>query len=174
MTVMRLGYVHMRVGDLGTARCHYATTLGLRVVAEEKGKVYLKGWDEFDHHSIVLEAGGSGLVKLGYKCESADDLDVYEDRARAFGVAVERMSKGDNLATGDGVRITLPSQQVVELYSDIEYLAPKPRSSTPRSAPAIPTEWTCPASITPPSPPPSPPTWSGSSAKSSVSGPRPG
>jgi catechol 2,3-dioxygenase len=50
MTVMRSGDVHLRVGDLEAARRHYATTLGLRVVAEENDKVYLRGWDEFDHH----------------------------------------------------------------------------------------------------------------------------
>ena len=32
------------------------------------------------------------------------------------------MSKGDNLAVGDGVRITLPSQHTLELYDEIEYL----------------------------------------------------
>ena len=29
--------------------------------------MYYRGWDEWDHHSIVLEEGGVGLVKIGYK-----------------------------------------------------------------------------------------------------------
>ena len=70
MSVMRLGYVHIRVTDLEEARDHYSNTLGMSVVHEEPGKLHLKCWDEWDHHSLVLEEGGVGLVKLGYKCSS--------------------------------------------------------------------------------------------------------
>ena len=71
--VIRLGYVHLRVTDLEEARNHYSNTLGMEVVAAEPGKLYLKCWDEWDHHSLVLEEGGVGLVKFGYKVESPDD-----------------------------------------------------------------------------------------------------
>jgi len=53
--VIRLGYVHLRVTDLEEARNHYSNTLGMEVVASEPGKLYLKCWDEWDHHSLVLE-----------------------------------------------------------------------------------------------------------------------
>jgi catechol 2,3-dioxygenase len=122
MSVMRLGYAHLRVEDLDAARRHYADTLGLRVSAVAGDLIHLKGWDEFDHHSVVLEEGGTGLARLGFKCETDDDLAVYEERARAFGVTVERMGRGDNLAVGDGLRVTLPSGQIVELYREMEYV----------------------------------------------------
>ncbi|MEU6925558.1 MULTISPECIES: catechol 2,3-dioxygenase [unclassified Streptomyces] len=121
MAVMRLGYVHARVTDLDASRSHYAQTLGMRVVHEGDGRLYLKSWDEWDHHSVVLEEGGVGLVKLGYKVESPADLDVFERRAERFGCTTKRMSRGDNLAVGDGVRIVLPSEHVVELYHEIEF-----------------------------------------------------
>jgi catechol 2,3-dioxygenase len=121
MGVMRLGYVHTRVTDLTESKKHYADTLGMKVVGEEPGKLFLKAWDEYDHHSVVLEEGGVGLVKLGYKVERSTDLDEFENRAQAFGAITERMSKGDNLSVGDGVRVVLPSDHVLELYDDIEY-----------------------------------------------------
>jgi catechol 2,3-dioxygenase len=120
MGVMRLGYVHARVTDLEAARSHYGGTLGMKAVHETDGRIYYKGWDEFDHHSVVLEEGGVGLVKLGYKVERTTDLDLFEDRARRFGCLTERMSAGDNVAVGDGVRIVLPSEHVVELYQEME------------------------------------------------------
>lgn len=122
MGVMRLGYVHIRVTGLERAVNHYVDTLGLRLVAERDGKAYLKAWDEYDHHSIVLEQGGSGLARLGYKCEAPEDLAVIERRAQSFGATVARVAKGENLAVGEGVRVTLPSGQIVELYADMEYL----------------------------------------------------
>jgi catechol 2,3-dioxygenase len=135
MSVMRLGYVHTRVTDLAESRKHYADTLGMNVVAEEPGKLFLKAWDEYDHHSVVLEEGGVGLVKLGYKVERSTDLDEFENRAQAFGAITERMSKGDNLSVGDGVRIVLPSEHVLELYADIEYLGTETGTLNPDSFP---------------------------------------
>jgi catechol 2,3-dioxygenase len=122
MGVMRLGYVHARVTDLEAARSHYGGTLGMTAVHETGNQIYYKGWDEFDHHSVVLEEGGVGLVKLGYKVERTTDLDLFEDRARRFGCLTERMSAGDNVGVADGVRIVLPSEHVVELYQDMERL----------------------------------------------------
>src|SRR5690349_4755100 len=84
-------------------------------VADTDGRLYLKSWDEYDHHSVVLEEGGVGLVKLGYKVAHSVDLDDYEQRATAFGARVERMSKDDNVGIGDGLRVTLPSDHTLEL-----------------------------------------------------------
>ena len=95
--VIRLGYVHLRVTDLEEARNHYSNTSGMEVVHEEPGKLWLKCWDEWDHHSLVLEEGGVGLVKLGYKVESNDDLADFERRAQQFGATTGRLSAGENL-----------------------------------------------------------------------------
>ena len=120
MGVMRLGYVHARVTDLEAARSHYGETLGMRLVHEEGDRLYYKAWDEYDHHSVVLEAGGVGLVKLGFKCKSPDDIAEFENRIQRFGCITERMSKGENLAVGDGLRVVLPSDHVMELYAEID------------------------------------------------------
>lgn len=135
MAVMRLGYVHARVTDLTEARKHYSDTLGMTTVAEEPGKLYLKGWDEYDHHSVVLEEGGVGLVKFGYKVESSDDLADFEKRVQQFGCITERMSKGENLAVGEGVRVVLPSDHVIELYTDIEYMGTETGTLNPDAFP---------------------------------------
>jgi catechol 2,3-dioxygenase len=135
MAIMRLGYVHVRVTDLEAARSHYSDTLGLKVMHEEPGKLMLKGWDEYDHHSVVLEEGGVGLVKFGYKCSKAEDLEQYEKALRAFGVSVERMSKGDNLAVGDGIRFTSPTDHVFELYYDMEFVGTETGALNPEAWP---------------------------------------
>ena len=118
MAVMRMGYVHARVTDLEEAKNHYANTVGLYETLSEPGKVYYKGWDEWDHHSVVIEEGGVGVIKFGFKVEYSEDLDKIEKNARDFGLTVERMSKGDNPEIGDGVRFTSPSEHVFEVYHE--------------------------------------------------------
>src|SRR5664279_3002316 len=102
MSVLRLGYVHVRVTDLEAAKRHYGYTLGLYPTHEEPGRVYYKGWDEWDHHSVVLEEGGVGLAKFGFKVQYEYDIDDIEKKAETFGCIVERMSKGENPEVSDG------------------------------------------------------------------------
>ena len=116
MGVMRLGYAHVKVTDMAEAKHHYANTLGLYETLDQDGKVYYKGWDEWDHHSVVLEEGGVGAVKFGWKVEKPEDIDDIERKAQTFGVAVERMSKGENPEVSDGIRFITPSEHVFEVY----------------------------------------------------------
>jgi catechol 2,3-dioxygenase len=133
--VIRLGYVHVRVTDLEESRNHYSNTLGMEVVHEEPGKLWLKCWDEWDHHSLVIEEGGVGLVKLGYKVEDLDALADFERRAQQFGVTLGRFSAGENLKVGDGVRITLPSEHTLELYTDMEFAGTETGAINPEAWP---------------------------------------
>ena len=141
MGVMRLGYVHIRNEDLAGAKDHYEGTLGMHAVEESPDTVYFKAWDEYDHHSVVVERGGSGLVRLGYKCESDSDLEEIENRVKAFGAFNHRISKGENHAVGEGLRVLLPSGHTLDLYSEMEYhgtetgvLNPDPAPRDPRGA----------------------------------------
>src|SRR6476646_9796166 len=133
--VIRLGYVHLRVTDLEESRNHYSNTLGMEVVATEPGKLYLKCWDEWDHHSLVLEEGGVGLVKLGYKVENPDAMTEFEQRAQQFGVTTGRFSAVENLTVGEGVRITLPSEHNIELYTEMEYAGTETGAINPEAWP---------------------------------------
>ena len=49
---------------------------------EEDGKVYFKGWDEWDHHSVVIEEGGVGFVRTGFKAEKAEDIAEIAAKAQ--------------------------------------------------------------------------------------------
>ncbi|OYN98616.1 catechol 2,3-dioxygenase [Propionibacteriaceae bacterium ES.041] len=119
MGVLRLGYVHARVTDMDEAKQHYERTLGMKSQGDVDGKAYFKGWDEWDHHSLVLEEGGVGLVKLGYKVDKSTDIDDIEKKAQKFGAITERMSKGENHEVGDGIRIISPSDHVIEIYQEM-------------------------------------------------------
>src|SRR5512138_2728852 len=54
MAIFRLGHVEVRTPDLELCAAYYTEVLGLREVARDDNHVYLKGWDEQDHHSLML------------------------------------------------------------------------------------------------------------------------
>jgi catechol 2,3-dioxygenase len=135
MGIMRMGYAHVRVTDMAEAKNHYANTLGLYEVLEENGRVYYKGWDEWDHHSVVLEEGGVGLVKFGFKVEHEFDIDDIEKKAQTFGCIVERMSKGENPEVSDGIRIHTPSDHLFEVYHGQTLVGTEVGTHNPESFP---------------------------------------
>ena len=82
--IMRLGFVELQVDDLPRARGFYQEMLGLHITQHTENAAYLKCWDEYDHHSVVLrQANGPGLVKIGWKVESAADLAELERKIEA-------------------------------------------------------------------------------------------
>jgi catechol 2,3-dioxygenase len=138
MGIMRLGYVHVRVTDVEEATSHYRDTLGMQVTADEAGRRYFKAWDEYDHHSVVIEPGGVGMVKLGMKCASPDDLEAFERNVTAFGASSQRMSRDETFAVGEGLRVMLPSDHVLELYTQMEFLGTEVGTLSPPPAPRDP------------------------------------
>ncbi|NLJ53304.1 MAG: catechol 2,3-dioxygenase [Intrasporangiaceae bacterium] len=140
MGVMRMGYAHVRVTDLTEAKNHYASTMGLYethtdVSPDGARRVFYKGWDEWDHHSVVLEEGGVGVVKYGWKVEKSEDIDIIEKKAAGFGVTVERMSKGENPEIGDGIRFMTPSEHVFEVYHEATAIGTEVGTHNPEAFP---------------------------------------
>ena len=84
--VLRPGHVSIRVLELEPAVKHYRDVLGLIEVARDaQNRVYLKGWDEQDHSSIILREagpvkGGTTVIAFvqdpdGYKIELIERAD---------------------------------------------------------------------------------------------------
>ena len=76
--------------------------LALVAGRDAAGRVYLKAWDERDHHSIVLrQADRAGLDFFGFKVAGSADLDRFEAELRDDGLKTERIPAGDLLETGE-------------------------------------------------------------------------
>lgn len=120
--VMRLGEVQVRVMDMKATLHHYLDVLGLIKVADgDDGRVYLKCWDEHDHHSVVLrEADSPGLDHAAFKVRRDGDLDGFARKTRDFGLAVEEIPAGRRLASGRRIRMQTPMGHWIELYAEME------------------------------------------------------
>ena len=87
--ILRLSHAEVRVPDLELAVAYYTEVVGLVEVErsdDEHGeRSYLKGWDEHQHHSLILSRRPTyGLDAVGFKVEHAADLDTLRraDRSR--------------------------------------------------------------------------------------------
>lgn len=121
--VLRLGRVELKVLDLDKSVDYYTNIIGLQETGRFGNSVYLKAWDEFDHHSLILtKSNTAGIAHIAFKVESLDDLAYYEKKVEEFGCTTTRISKGIRLAEGEAVHFILPTGHHCELYTEIELL----------------------------------------------------
>lgn len=122
MSILRLSHVEIRVPDLELATAYYTEVVGMYETAREPDRVFLKCWDEHQHHSLILTfAPTYGLNHMGWKVSEAGDLDHYTDRLRAAGVEVVRFAAGEiGPGHGEAIRFTMPSGHVMELVHGME------------------------------------------------------
>ncbi|MBS0445238.1 MAG: catechol 2,3-dioxygenase [Proteobacteria bacterium] len=117
--VLRPGHAAIRVLDLEPAVTYYIEVMGLIETArDDRGRVYLKAWDEHDHHSLVLrEADSPGLDYMGFKVVDDATLDAMAAGLAARGVAIEAVPAGEHVGTGRRVRFRVPTGHAFELYA---------------------------------------------------------
>ena len=53
--IERVGRIQLRAFDFEKTVDYYTNILGLDVTARDSNRVYLKAWDEWDHHSIIMK-----------------------------------------------------------------------------------------------------------------------
>ena len=120
--ILRPGHVALRVMDIDEAVNHYTNALGMIETGRDaKGRVYLKAWDEHDHHSVVLrQAETAGMDYMGWRVDSAASLDQLVSKIEASGLARDCtwIAAGEHLETGKRFRFTVPTGHVMELYAD--------------------------------------------------------
>ncbi len=116
MGILRLSHLELRVPDLELATAYYTEVLGLVEVGRDENRVYLKCWDEDDHHSLVLlDHPISGLEHLSFKVEGEDDLEVLEAAAARHGCPVRHVLTEEEAGQGRAIRVQAPSGHEVEL-----------------------------------------------------------
>ena len=120
MGVMRIGHVDLRVLDIDEALNHYVNVLGMiESDRDDAGNVYLKGWDEWDQYSLILNPSDrAGMNSIAYKVEKDSDLDDFERRIAGWGVAVEQVPAGTLHNCGRALKFNLPSGHEMYLFAE--------------------------------------------------------
>src|SRR5437868_1897527 len=119
--VLRPGYVQIRVTDVEAALKHYVDRVGLCEVSREgDGRVYLRAWDEFDRHSVVLRpADMPGMDYAGFKVASDADLDSFANRIEEHGTKIEEVLAGEQPGLGRRLSFVVPTGHRIELFAEM-------------------------------------------------------
>jgi catechol 2,3-dioxygenase len=120
--ILRLQHVEVRTPDLELCAAYYTEVLGLLETAREADQIFLKCWDEQEHHSVVLrQAPSYGLDHMSFKVAERGDLDFYAGRLESAGTAVKRYAARElGPGWGEAIRFDAPSGHVVELVHGMQ------------------------------------------------------
>ncbi|MDE3009361.1 MAG: catechol 2,3-dioxygenase [Pseudomonadota bacterium] len=120
--VIRPGHVALRVLDVEKAVHHYTRVLGLiETGRDDQGRVYLKAWDEHDHHSVVLrKADSPGMDYMGFVVDGPDTLRDLAGKLEASPLTSDKrwIAAGEHLHTGARFRFTVPTGHAIEIFCD--------------------------------------------------------
>lgn len=116
--ILRAGHIVFRTTDLQRARAFYVDLLGFVETAADARALYLRGLEEIDHHSLVLErAAAPGASHIAFKVASDDDLARLHASAQAAGLAVRWVEEDEEPGQGRALRVQDPAGLPVEFYA---------------------------------------------------------
>jgi 3,4-dihydroxyphenylacetate 2,3-dioxygenase len=117
--IMRAAGAELVVSDLEASERFYGDLLGFVVTARADGALYLRGWEERIHHSLVLRQGDAiGVDRLSFRVRANADLDLIEAEFARLG-CVTRTTDGDRLGMGRAVRVWDPFGVPLEFFHEI-------------------------------------------------------
>ena len=120
---MRVAYGVLQVRDVDASLHFYEELLGLRLTLRDGDVAYLKGWEERQHHSLVLRKADTPAVeRLGFRVRTDHDLDLLADWYAERGGTV-RMGDADLRGmTGRTLRVWDHLGTPLEFYVAMELL----------------------------------------------------
>ena len=117
MPISHVGHAELLVPDLAASTAFFTEMLGLQVSEETPGRVYLRAWQDWDHHTLLLtESDEPGLDHLGWRVPAKEDAEELRTTLERSGIESTWVDGGDELGHGDALRFTTPSGLPFELY----------------------------------------------------------
>ena len=121
--ILRCASMEIVVTDLAKSREFYVDTLGLVVTEEDDNTIYLRTYDEFIHHNLILRQGDiPAVAAFSYRVRSPKDLDLAEEFYKARGCEVRRNKDGFVKGKGDSVRVQDPLGFPYEFFYDVDHV----------------------------------------------------
>jgi len=128
--IAHLAHVEVLSSKPADSVAFYTEVLGLERSGEEGTSTYLRGWGEWDHHSLVVtEAEAPGLGHIGWRMLSPEHLDQAVARVQERGVDGEWVD--GSVGHGPAFRFRGPGGHQHELLWETERYVPPPELVSP-------------------------------------------
>lgn len=119
--ILRAAYIEVIVTDLAASREFYVDVLGLVVTAEDDEAIYLRTFEEFIHHNIVLRKGDVPACRaFSFRVRTPEDVDRAEAYFTELGCKVVRNRRGFVTGIGDSVRVEDPYGFPFEFFHEAD------------------------------------------------------
>ncbi|GAK03643.1 catechol 2,3-dioxygenase [Geomicrobium sp. JCM 19037] len=120
-TVAHLGHVEITVSDYEKSLAFFTDIMGLEVTETVGNRAYLRAWQDYDHHTLVLqEAHTSEVRRVGWRVSSEESLYLFERVLKDMGVQFTWHAGGSKKALGDAIHFRSPAGVPIELYWEKE------------------------------------------------------
>src|SRR5690606_33035276 len=121
--ILRCAYMELVVTDLKRSREFYVDVLGLVVTEENDQEIYLRTFEEFIHHNLVLRQGPvAAAAAFSYRVRTPEDVDKAQAFYEELGCEVRRERGGFTKGVGDSVRVVDPLGFPVEYFHEVEHV----------------------------------------------------
>lgn len=121
MPIAHLGHAELLVGDLAASTSFFTDIMGLQLSEQRDGQVFLRAWQDWDHHTLVLtEAAQPGLAHLGWRVPTEADAQALRTELERREIETVDVSGEDIIGHGDAIRFTTPGGLPFELYWQVD------------------------------------------------------
>ncbi|MCB4207898.1 3,4-dihydroxyphenylacetate 2,3-dioxygenase [Arthrobacter sp. UM1] len=121
--ILRCAYAEYVVTDLAASRAFYVDVLGLHVTEEDENAVYLRSFEEFIHHNMVLRKGPvAAVAAMGFRVRSQEEVDRAEAYYRELGCRTERRAEGFVKGIRNAVRVEDPLGFPYEFFYEVDHV----------------------------------------------------
>ena len=131
---LRPGLVQLRVLDLDKTLDFYTNILGLDLVGRTSdGRVMLKAYDEFDHHSLTLRlADEAGLDYVAFKVCGPNTLEKIKEETTAFGYHADEIpANTEQPGFGKRYSFRISTGHIFQIYADVDLADKGPQIKNP-------------------------------------------
>jgi catechol 2,3-dioxygenase-like lactoylglutathione lyase family enzyme len=116
--IVRTAYAELIVTDLERSRWFWVEMLGFVITAEDADALYLRGYEELSHHSLVLRKGKTAAnACIAFRVWADNDIDIAAAWYSEKGCRVEHRGAGSTRGIGRCVRVEDPFGFTVEFFN---------------------------------------------------------
>ena len=136
--VLRCAYAELLVTDLAASEHFYVDLLGLVVSERTADALYLRGWEERSHHSLILRSAPlAACGRLAFRVRAPEDLDAVVAEFEGRGCVVREVA-GAEPGMGRAVRVWDPFGFPLEFFCEMsQYETQLQRFDIQRGAPIM-------------------------------------